>query len=157
MQGCGLIQHRTYATDGRPYADEVPPTGDDAIFNFEWPPWSDMPTRVEYAKCGAWAKTCSDDPQMQQYCLDGCQYWRGPSALGEQGFHCELGVAHRGASWGVLNEHKMSAQNFTNRSCVLNISGQDIQYADRIQVVPWDQPCRTNQSHSKVLLGNLGN
>jgi len=146
--GCGLLPQRTYASDGRAYADMVPPTGDEAILNFEWPPWVHVPTLVNYSLCAEWAETCSEDIAMQQVCLDGCKFWRGPSSYGEQGFFCELGVNIDGAYWGRPNDDRVGYQQFANRSCLLNVTGQAINDRDAVQVVMWDQPCRTGPAHA---------
>ncbi|CAE8734382.1 unnamed protein product [Polarella glacialis] len=141
--GCGLMPQRTYATLGLAYQDRVPPTGDEAVVNFEWPPWIQVPNLVDSSRCESWAETCSEDPLMQAVCLDSCQFWRGPASFGEQGFYCQIGVDLQGASIGVDSVSRITVQNSINESCLLNITGQNLMLGDTIQVVPWNQPCRT--------------
>jgi hypothetical protein len=125
----------------------VPANGDDAMFNFEWPPWDPMPTHVNYTKCNIWAETCSEDAEMHKYCLDGCQYWRGPTSLGEQGFICELGVdvSPHNFYWGMVNYFNNSFQlpsaSGKNATCILNVSGQNMRDADQLHVVPFNRRC----------------
>ena len=40
----------------------------------------------------AWAPSCSADTNLQSACLDGCEFWRGPTARGELGDSAQLGL-----------------------------------------------------------------
>eukprot|EP00439_Symbiodinium_sp_Y106_P053055 s1728_g7.t1 len=144
--GCGLLARRTIAENGMAVEELPPATGDAALLNFEWPLWVQQLVKVNASGCEAWAPSCSAHSDLQSACLDGCEFWRGPTARGELGFFCNMGVDLTGALVGVDGASRVTLQNSSNVSCVLNVSGQQMRSSDYVQVVPGRQPCRTAQA-----------